>query len=122
MLAGGLDGLVQLDGVTIQGDLGVLFHRLGDVDRGDRTKSLARRAGGECELELQALELGGDLLGFGFLLGFTRGANFLEVLDALKIGFGGFKSLALWNQEVTGETALHSDDVGLGAESFDLLF
>ncbi len=120
--ASAFDGLVELDGVTVEVDAGVVFDGFGNIDGGDRAEGLACLSGGEGELDFQLLESRSDLLSFGDFIGFTLGANFLEVFDLTKVAFGSFIGLAAGDQEVARETATDFNHIGFGAEVFDLFF
>ena len=83
-LAGFLDRLFEVDGVTIDNDA-VGFELLVDIDAGHRTEGFAALTGGQGELRGKFGNLGRDLLEGQDLIGFAAGAGSLEGLDMAKV-------------------------------------
>lgn len=121
--AGVLDRLFELDLVAVEFDLGIaLEHSFGNVHVGDGTESFACLPCLEGELQLQLLELGGDLLSFLKLFGLTLSACGLQMIQVAEVTRAGLEGLALGNQEIASEATLHFHDIGLGTETFDFFF
>lgn len=120
-LAGFLDRLFKVDGVTIDDDP-IGFELLVDVDAGHRTEGLAALTGGQGELRRKFGNLGRDLLEGSDLFGFAAGAGSLEGLDMAKVRAACLVGLALGNEEVPGVTSAYFDDICFGTKAFDFFF
>lgn len=121
--AGGFDGFFEFDLVTVELDAcGAVGNSLGNVAGGDGTECLAALAGGEGELEFEALEFGGEFFGFGEFLCFTFGADFLQFVKLLEVALVGQEGFALGDEEIVSVTASDFHDVAFGAEGGDFLF
>lgn len=120
VFAGALDGLLELDGVAIDGDAFVLELAV-DVHGGDGPEGLAALAGFEGETEAGLVDLGGEGGGVGDFLGFALGASGGEGLKLAEVAFGGFVGLALRDEEVASEAGFDFHDVGFGAEAVNFL-
>jgi len=115
-----LDGLLEDDVVTVDDDAGLLLDGFGDVGGGNGTEGLAGLAGGQLELDDELAD-GARLVLRGLEFGrLADGALGLELLGLVQVAAAGLQGQALGQQEVPGVAAVHLDDVGFGAESFDL--
>ena len=119
MLAGGLDGLAQIDLLAVDGDADLLGDSLGKDGGGDGAEELALLAD-LCE-NPEGLAVEGVLQGGG--VGRTSKLALLDVvttlLELLELALGCLDGNALRQQVVDGEALSNVDDVALAAAALE---
>ena len=122
VFAGGLDGLFQIDGVTVHFDLHLCQDRFGNIRGGDGTEGFAALTDGQIELQRSLAEASGSVLRFGLLRVFALGALGLQIGDLAQIPGGGLVGFALGNEVIARVAGLYGDDVRFRTEGSDFLF